>query len=109
MRVTASRLLRSHSLVRFLSSGLACLSLPYGALSASEAFKSRIKLLKRLLIRVVILPVAEVGDDVLANLTGGIFSGVERWAYAFNALTIASRMGGNSSLTVFQTIWSSTL
>src|SRR2546423_9677877 len=32
--------------------------------------------LKRFLIRMVILPVAEVGDEILANLAGGIFSGV---------------------------------
>ena len=31
--------------------------------------------LKRLLIGVVVFPVAEVGDEILANLAGGIFAG----------------------------------
>ena len=32
--------------------------------------------LKRFLIRVVVFPVAEVGDEILKNLAGGIFAGV---------------------------------
>ena len=32
--------------------------------------------LERFLIRVVVLPVAEVGDEILANLAGGVFAGI---------------------------------
>src|ERR1700674_4114021 len=52
------------------------LALPLSDLPRVRRFQVADQPLKGFLIRVVVLPVAEVGDEILANLAGGIFSGV---------------------------------
>ena len=59
--------------------------------------------LKRFLIRVVILPVAEVRDEILANLAGGIFSGV-----GVEALPVAQSFNGASRMGNSTRRWSRT-
>ena len=57
--------------------------------SSRLRFQIRHELGKRLLIRIVVLPVAEVGNEIFANLAGGIFSRV-----GIEALPIAQSFEG---------------
>src|SRR5271155_675059 len=73
-RPNAYRKLSQHgeSKSREFTAGLAATSLRFGV----GGFQVADQPLKRFLIRVVVLPVAEVGDEILANLAGGVFAGV---------------------------------